>query len=76
MNFSFRELFYFILSVPAHVLQRLSCWIMGSAVHVCSFQCCADVTVSLHIGVPCLSVLHGRLTSGELVRSTECVAYA
>lgn len=62
MNFSSRELFYFILSVPTHVLQHLSCWIMGSAVHVCYAQCCADVTVSLDMGVPCSSVLHGSLT--------------
>lgn len=75
MNFSSRELFYFILSVAAHILPCLSCWIMGSAVPVLSVQYYADVTVSLDIGVPCSSVLHRGLASGELLRSTECVAY-
>lgn len=48
---------------------------MGSAVPVLSLQCYADVRVSVDIGVPCSSVLHRRLASGELLRSTECVAY-
>lgn len=75
MNFLSRELFYFILSVAAHVLQCLSCSIMGSAVPVLSVQCYTDVTISLDIGVPCSSFLHRGLASGELLRSTECVAY-